>query len=43
MAANDDKKEAGTDFLSFTVDKDVDVYAALDSRADEEKGGTPPT
>ncbi len=43
MAANDDKKQAGTDFLSFTVDKDVDVYVALDSRADEEKGGTPPT
>jgi len=42
MSANDDKKQKGDDFLTFTVDKDVDVYVALDSRADKEKGGTPP-
>ncbi|MEK7398348.1 MAG: hypothetical protein AAB116_15560 [Candidatus Poribacteria bacterium] len=42
MTANDDKGSTGANFLTFTVDRDVVVWLAHDSRGEKEKGGNPP-
>ena len=42
MTANDDKNCAGEDFLKFTVDRNVKIWLARDSRGDEGKGGRVP-
>lgn len=42
MTANDDKNSTGADFLRFTVNMNVEVWLAHDSRGEKEKGGTPP-
>lgn len=42
MTANDDKNSTGAEFLKFTVNTNVEVWLAHDSRGEKEKGGIPP-
>ncbi|MGB9595777.1 MAG: hypothetical protein ACPL7B_05800 [Candidatus Poribacteria bacterium] len=42
MTANDDKNSTGVEFLKFTVNTNVEVWLAHDSRGEKEKGGIPP-